>query len=203
MLADVGLHSQRNGYAARRRPTRAARGMPRSTDARSTTRAPCPRREPVTGEALSAVRLRTSLARWPNRGGRTPGSAGPSGLGCSMNGDVPPGGGPEPDAVVVGGAGQRQAVLGHGVPLLARHLAGLAADAERGVGEETLARGRLDPAGVGPPGRSAPRRSCSSRPEPARARRGPEVAGGRGDAGALPVLHDVPGSAGPRGRRPG
>ena len=49
--------------------------------------------------------------------------------------------------VVVGVPGEREAVLGHEVPLLARHLARLAADADRRVGEE--ARPRLDLQAVG------------------------------------------------------
>jgi len=49
---------------------------------------------------------------------------------------VPPGGGTELLGVVVRHAGEEVAVLGHLVPLLAGHLARLAADAHRGVGEE-------------------------------------------------------------------
>src|SRR5687767_8045012 len=51
-------------------------------------------------------------------------------------GHVPPGVGAQRPGVVVRLAGERQAVDGHVVPLLARHLARLAPDADRGVGEE-------------------------------------------------------------------
>ncbi len=63
-------------------------------------------------------------------------------------GDVPPRARTECAGVVVGRAEQREAVVGDGVPLLARHLARLAADADGGVGEEPLARRRVGPAGV-------------------------------------------------------
>jgi hypothetical protein len=53
---------------------------------------------------------------------------------------MPPGVGAEALGVVVGHAGQFEAVLGDGVPLLAGHLARLAADAHGGVGEEAHAR---------------------------------------------------------------
>ena len=49
---------------------------------------------------------------------------------------VPPRRGAKARSVVVGHAGQQEPVLGHGVPFLAGDLAGLAADAHRGVGEE-------------------------------------------------------------------
>ena len=54
--------------------------------------------------------------------------------------DVAPGGGPQTAGVVVAVAGHRKAVGGQLVPLLAGHFAGLAADAEAGVGEESLRR---------------------------------------------------------------
>src|SRR6201999_3923078 len=61
-------------------------------------------------------------------------------------GDVPPGAGAERPGVVVGRPEQLQvAVLRVPVPLLARDLAGLAADADRGVGEEALARPQAGP----------------------------------------------------------
>src|SRR5262249_19191117 len=50
--------------------------------------------------------------------------------------DVPPGRRTERGGVVVGHAGEAKAVIGQLVPLLASDLARLAADAERGVGEE-------------------------------------------------------------------
>src|SRR5581483_101963 len=56
---------------------------------------------------------------------------------------VPPGVSPEPDRVVVGHAGQRQPVLRHVVPLLARHLARLTPDADRSIGEELHPRRRV------------------------------------------------------------
>jgi hypothetical protein len=66
---------------------------------------------------------------------------------------VPPGVGAEPLAVVIGHAAEVQAVLGDVVPLLAGDLAGLAADADAGVGKEpdpqgvvgvSAERGRID-----------------------------------------------------------
>jgi hypothetical protein len=54
--------------------------------------------------------------------------------------DVPPGVRAEADGVVIGHAGQVQAVLGDVVPLLAGDLARLAADADRGIGEEAHPR---------------------------------------------------------------
>src|SRR2546430_5879613 len=56
---------------------------------------------------------------------------------------VPPGVGAEADRVVVRHPGQYQAVVGNAVPLLAGHLARLAADAHRCVGEETHPRRRI------------------------------------------------------------
>src|SRR5699024_10243984 len=58
-------------------------------------------------------------------------------------GDVPPRGGAELSGVVVRVPRESDTVLGDEVPLLARHLAGLAADAHGGVGEEALARRRI------------------------------------------------------------
>ena len=59
--------------------------------------------------------------------------------------DVPPRVGAEVAGVVVRHAQQVQVVgRGHAVPLLARHLARLAADAHRGVGEEADARRVVD-----------------------------------------------------------
>src|SRR5512133_4391491 len=70
-------------------------------------------------------------------------------------GDVAPRARAERPGVVVGRAEKAEAVLGDGIPLLARHLARLAPDADRGVGEEALARRRLLPRrverGVGGP----------------------------------------------------
>ncbi len=51
--------------------------------------------------------------------------------------DMPPRRGAQGARVVVGHAREQEAVFGHRVPLLARHLAGLAADAHRSVGEES------------------------------------------------------------------
>src|SRR5690606_24113210 len=53
-------------------------------------------------------------------------------------GDVPPGRGAEVGGVVVRHRSEDLPVVGELVPLLARDLAGLAADAEGGVGEEPL-----------------------------------------------------------------
>src|SRR5699024_99267 len=65
-------------------------------------------------------------------------------------GHVPPGVRSEPAGVVVGGAEQlRVRIAGDVVPLRAGHLAGLAADADRGVGEEPLARVGVLPPGIG------------------------------------------------------
>src|SRR5262249_5627655 len=63
--------------------------------------------------------------------------------------DVPPGGGGERSRVVVALAGPSELLRGEEVPLLAGDLAGLAADADRGVGVEAHLRswgGRFDPA---------------------------------------------------------
>src|SRR5699024_2226427 len=65
-------------------------------------------------------------------------------------GDVPPGVRAQLPGVVIAGAEDLQVAVDRvAVPLLARHLAGLAADADRGVGEEALARMGVVPAGVG------------------------------------------------------
>src|SRR5699024_3656607 len=65
-------------------------------------------------------------------------------------GDVPPGVGAQLPGVVVARAEDLQVAVDRvAVPLLARHLAGLAADADRGVGEEALARMGAVPAGIG------------------------------------------------------
>jgi len=64
-------------------------------------------------------------------------------------GHMPPGIGRERAGIVVALAGQAQIAGRQVVPFLAGHLAGLAADAHRRVGEEALARGRVDVAGVG------------------------------------------------------
>src|SRR5699024_6538393 len=65
-------------------------------------------------------------------------------------GDVPPGVGAELAGVVVARAEDLQVAVDRvAVPLLARHLAGLAADADRGVGEEALARMGAVPSGIG------------------------------------------------------
>src|SRR5262249_13155515 len=58
------------------------------------------------------------------------------GLALLAEGDVAPAVRAERRGVIVGLAGPDQAVLGDHVPLLARHLAGLAADADRRVGKE-------------------------------------------------------------------
>ena len=55
--------------------------------------------------------------------------------------DVAPGIGAQLAGVVVGETEPCQAVLGDAVPFLAGHLAGLAADADAGVGEEPHPRG--------------------------------------------------------------
>src|SRR5699024_5164387 len=74
-------------------------------------------------------------------------------------GDVAPGARTEVAGVVVGVRRQPEVVHRQRVPLLARDLAGLAADADRGVGEETLARWWVDPSGV--PGGVAPARELA------------------------------------------
>ena len=113
--------------------------------------------------------------------------------------DVPPGRGAERAGVVVGRAEQVEPVVGDAVPFLARDLARLAADADRRVGEEPLAR-----SGVAPT-RRAPRpagrgRSVDSSSPPSVTR----VAGLDGDAGAAAVApRRSAAAAGPVGRRPG
>src|SRR3546814_238806 len=59
-------------------------------------------------------------------------------------GHVAPSRGGERAGVVVAHAGQRGRFSGKLVPFLARHLAGLAADAQRGIGEEAVAPAWLD-----------------------------------------------------------
>src|SRR5699024_133615 len=80
----------------------------------------------------------------------TPGLAGGGDpiLGLLDEGDVSPRARAEVARVVVGVAGQPEVVHREGVPLLARHLAGLAPDADRGVGEEALAAGGVLPPGI-------------------------------------------------------
>src|SRR5699024_1052506 len=64
-------------------------------------------------------------------------------------GDVAPRVGAQLTGVVVAGAEDLEVAVDRvAVPLLARHLAGLAADADRGVGEEALALVVMAPAGV-------------------------------------------------------
>ena len=93
---------------------------------------------------------------------------------------------PERAAVVVGLAGEAQVVGRHLVPLLAGDLAGLAADADRGVGEEADPLLRLEA-----PARRSP---ADSRPRAAHCR----------PAGPLAVvLDELAAASGPRGRRPG
>src|SRR5699024_1120619 len=76
-------------------------------------------------------------------------------------GDVPPGVGAELTGVVVARAEDLQVAVDRvAVPLLARHLAGLAADADRGVGEEALARMGAAPASIG----RGPRRAWQHAP---------------------------------------
>src|SRR4029453_10067415 len=82
-------------------------------------------------------------------------------------GDVAPGAGPQGPGVVVGVAGEAQRpVLGGQVPLLAGALPGLAADADRGVGEEPDPRPGL--AVVAAPERRGREVSLHGRPPPAR-----------------------------------
>src|SRR6059058_4861138 len=70
------------------------------------------------------------------------------GLGLLYESNVSPRVGAEHAGVVEGHAEQLVAVVRDGVPLLARDLAGLAADADRGVGEEPHPRRWVDVAGV-------------------------------------------------------
>src|SRR4029453_235140 len=96
--------------------------------------------------------------------------------------DVPPGAGPQGQGVVVGVAADPQRpVLGDQVPFLAGDLAGLAADADAGVGEEAhprpglavvaapeSGRGQVGQGHDGPPSPGSPiparaRRSATSR----------------------------------------
>src|SRR5919108_731154 len=114
-------------------------------------------------------------------------------LGLLDEGDVPPGVGPEGQRVVVGVAADAQRpVLGDQVPLLAGDLAGLAADADAGVGEKPHPRtglavvaaaegrgGQVGQGHAGPPSLASP--------IPARARRSSTSCR----------------RAAPRGRRPG
>ena len=75
------------------------------------------------------------------------GAAGPAWL--LDEGHVAPRAGAEHPGVVVGHAEHLETVLGDAVPLLAGDLACLAADADRAVGEESLASRRFRPARVG------------------------------------------------------
>src|SRR5439155_14352299 len=59
-----------------------------------------------------------------------------AGLRLLDEGDVSPGVGAQLAGVVIGETEPCQAVLGDVVPFLAGHLAGLAADADAGIGEE-------------------------------------------------------------------
>src|SRR3982074_3156544 len=90
----------------------------------------CPRRAGLEagriGAVLAAVRQHPPALILPAR----------IGLGLFDELDVAPAGGPQRSGVVVTVARHRKAVGGQLIPLLARHLAGLAADAEAGVGEE-------------------------------------------------------------------
>ena len=97
-------------------------------------------------------------------------------------GHVPPAVGPEGQRVVIGLAAEAVGIGGNVVPLLAGHLAGLAADADRGVGEEALAGLGLRAVGGGPLVDGQLHGLI-----PARA----------------PVGLDQSGAPGPRGRRPG
>src|SRR6202042_1088025 len=112
--------------------------------------------------------------------------------------DVPPAVGAERPGVVIGLARQLQHAglgIGQRVPLLARHLAGLAADADAGVGEEAdprrmlrvarLAGHVIEPAVQAAGHRNPLLHRVSSRPASRRYR----------------ITRSV--SAGPRGRRPG
>ena len=105
-------------------------------------------------QAASVQCLHTSLdisQRRPSAASATVGT------GLLDEGHVAPGRRAQADGVVVGHPGQAQPVLGHRVPLLAGDLAGLAADADRRVGEE--AHPRRD----GPDGpRAGGRGQCSS-----------------------------------------
>src|SRR5207253_11460122 len=73
---------------------------------------------------------------------------GPVGFGLLDELDVPPGRRAQRAGVVIAVASQREAVGGQLIPLLARHLARLAADAQARIGEKALGlpggRRRLD-----------------------------------------------------------
>src|ERR1017187_124106 len=115
-------------------------------------------------------------------------------------GDMAPRARPETTGVVVRHAEHLEAVLGDAVPLLAGDLARLAPDADRAVSEESLARRRVLPAGVG---------RGIRRPRPARH----QVPSPGGVIRVVPVSTLRParcryastkrGSAAPVGRRPG
>src|SRR5699024_8634506 len=132
--------------------------------------------------------------------------------------DVPPRGAAQPAGVVVGHAGERDPVLGHRVPLLARHLARLAPDAHRRVGEEALARRRVGVAGVAGGVEAFPgvRAAAGAEERAPQARQEPALVGGwvgHGRHTSVPVSGVTPARrrycstnssrAGPRGRRPG
>ena len=135
------------------------------------------------------VRRRLEAGRRPSAGGgcRQRRRRRPVAGSLLDEGDVAPRVGAQAARVVVGLAGEPADVLGHAVPLLARHLARLAADADAGVGEEADSLARLvavarGPGGsstvaVAPPPRARGSRdrasSAAARPPP-----GPDVAGG-------------------------
>src|SRR5438067_3755083 len=113
-VADVGLHVARVELGAHQRPGRTALQASRAR----TVLANVAHHQP--GEVPRAGHLRAERHRPLDEG------------------DVTPGRRAQVLAVVVGEPGEAEAVVRQLVPLLAGHLAGLAADAERRVGEEAL-----------------------------------------------------------------
>ena len=107
---------------------------------------PCPTRAAITPGRPSGMPARPAARRrWRGLGLRVAERR----PGCSMNATWRHWLALSEAGVVVGRAEHVEAVRGDVVPLLAGHLAGLAADADAGVGEEPLARRRVVVAGVG------------------------------------------------------
>src|ERR1700722_17594204 len=100
---------------------------------------------------------------------------------------MPPRGRRQRARVVVGLAGEVQAVLGKVVPFLAGDLAGLAADADRGISEEPPALSGVRLVGAGPGLHAQRLDEPHGEPVPARLRYSPTSSR----------------RPGPRGRRPG
>ena len=121
-------------------------GMPRSSTGETRTAASCavgsglvPSSPPPRSAPRSSGVTTSAESPVPVRPGRQPGQAGVLAAGRPRlldEGDVPPRVRAQRAGVVERHAEQVEPVFRHGVPRLAGHLAGLAADAHRGVGEE-------------------------------------------------------------------